>query len=188
MSELPEPMRVAFDSHDAFTRTDEMDGANETDDSNADEGGYRLETTVFETVVTADPAEGKRDGEITVTMTLPTLDAASEDHVAPIVEEGWFDTFERRLEDVFTVAETGTYEPPSVDYDAEAGDVRVTLEYVAWDARTGVEDAKVLIEYVEGTYAQGLIPGYTYRGPAETLLATAQQAGTDAAAGNEPSL
>lgn len=177
MSELPEPMRVAFDGHEAFARAD-----------SPKEAGYRLETTVFETTIAAVPAEGKRDGEITVTMTLPTLDAASDDHVAPVVEEGWFDTFERRLEDIFSVAETGTHEPLSVDYDADAGTVRVTLEYVAWDARTGVEDAKVLIEYVEGTYAQGLIPGYTYRGPAESLLANAEQSGAEGAAGNEPSL
>ncbi|MCU4753657.1 DUF5813 family protein [Halobacteria archaeon AArc-curdl1] len=177
MNELPEAMRVAFDSHDAFARAD---------DSNEADGGYRLETTVFETAITAGPAEGKRDGEISVTITLPTLDAASEDHVAPVVEEGWFDTFERRLEDVFTVADTGTHELPTIEYDADAGDVRVTLEYVSWDGRTGVEDAKALIEYVEGTYAQGLVPGYTYRGPAETLLTNAQQSGD--AADNEPSL
>ncbi|TMT85679.1 hypothetical protein E2L06_03350 [Haloterrigena sp. H1] len=165
MTDLPAPVDRALDSHDAFDRTDD---------------GYDLTTTVFETTVTAEDAEGKRDGRFRVTVALPTLDAAVADEtVADVVEDGWFETLERRLQDVFGVAHTNTYDEPTLERDA--GEVRVHLEYTAWDASEGVEDAKALIEFVEGTYAQGIIPGYDYRGPAATLLENAQQRGQQAA-------
>ncbi|WP_306056228.1 DUF5813 family protein [Natronococcus wangiae] len=167
MTELPAAVDRELESHDAFAASDD---------------GYDLTTTVFETTVTATDAEGKRDGRFRVTVTLPSLDAAVADEtVAPVVEDGWFETLERRLEDTFTVAHTSTHEEPAVDREGE--DVRVTLEYVAWDAAEGVEDAKALVEYVEGTYAQGLIPGYEYRGPAATLLENAQNRSQEASEG-----
>ena len=160
MRSIPGPIEDALDAHEAFVPT---------------ENGYALETTVFETTVTANQAEGPRDGEIRVTVRLPTLDAATTDHVASIVEDDWFETLERRLADVFSVAHTTRHQDPRLERDGD--EVRVTLEYVTWDAREGVEDAKTIIEYVEGTFAQGLIPGYDYRGEAATLLENAQAAG-----------
>jgi hypothetical protein len=168
MTDLPAAVERELESHDAFVATDE---------------GYDLTTTVFETTVTATDAEGKRDGEFRVVVDLPSLDAAVADEaVAPVVEDGWLETLERRLEDTFTVAHTSTHDDPVVDREGET--VRVTLEYVAWDAAEGVEDAKALVEYVEGTYAQGIIPGYEYRGPAATLLENAQNHGQEASEGD----
>ncbi|MFC4247410.1 DUF5813 family protein [Natribaculum luteum] len=165
--DCPAPVERALEAHDAFEATDE---------------GYELTTTVFETAVTATDAEGKRDGEFHVTISLPALDAAvAGETVADVVEDGWFETLERRLEDTFTVATTSTHEEPRVE--REGDEVRVLLEYVAWNAREGVEDAKTLIEYVEGTYAQGIIPGYEYQGEAATLLENAQTRGQEAADG-----
>lgn len=167
MTDLPDPVARELESHDAFVPLE--DGA-----------GYDLETTVFDATVTADDAEGKRDGEFRVTVTLPTLDAAvAGETVASVVEDGWFETLERRLEDTFTVAQTSTHEDPVVDRGADA--VTVRLEYVAWDAAEGVDDAKALIEFVEGTFAQGIIPGYEYQGAAATLLENAQNRGQQAA-------
>lgn len=161
MSDLPESVDRELHTNDDFMSTDD---------------GYDLTTTVFETTVTAEAAEGKRDGEFTVTVVLPTLDAAVADEtVASVVEDGWFETLERRLADVFGVANTSTHGEPIVDRDTET--VTVTLEYVAWDAGEGVADAKALIEFVEGTYAQGIIPGYEYRGEAATLLENAADRG-----------
>jgi len=168
MTELPAPVDRALEAHDAFDQTD---------------NGYALTTTVFETTVTAEDADGKRDGRFRVTVFLPTLDAAvASETVADVVEDGWFETLERRLGDVFTVAHTDTHDEPVVERDAD--EVRVHLKYTAWDASEGVEDAKALIEFVEGTYAQGIIPGYEYRGPAATLLESAQQRGQQAADDN----
>ncbi|WP_126662689.1 DUF5813 family protein [Haloterrigena salifodinae] len=173
MTDLPDPVARELESHDAFVPRE--DGA-----------GYDLETTVFDATVTADDAEGKRDGEFHITVTLPTLDAAVADEtVASVVEDGWFETLERRLEDTFTVAHTSTHEGPAVDRSAAT--VTVTLEYIAWDAAEGVEDAKALIEFVEGTFAQGIIPGYEYQGAAATLLENAQNRGQQAADSNDGS-
>ncbi len=180
-TELPPPVADALAAHEAFSPRPSSDGGADVDDP----ATYALETTVFETDITADPGTGPRDGAFSITITLPTLDAATEDHVAGVVEDDWFETLERRLADTYSVAHTGSYEGPTLERDLEAGTVTVTLEYVAWDAREGVEDAKTLIEYVEGTFAQGIIPGYDYRGPAATLLANAQAAGREAAEGND---
>ncbi len=162
--EIPEPLERALSSHDAFDR-----GAN----------GYELTTTVFDVNIEGEPAEGKRDGRFVVTVFLPTLDAAVENEAVPtVVEDGWFETLERRLEDTFSVAHTSTHEPVAVERDGR--EVRVVLTFLAWDADTGVEDAKTLIEYVEGTFAQGMIPGYEYGGPAGELRAKATQQGQEA--------
>ncbi len=161
MTELPAAVERELDIHDAFRPADD---------------GYELTTTVFETHVTAENAEGKRDGRFLLTVFLPTLDAAvAGEAVASAVEDGWFDTLERRLADVFSVAYTSTHDEPVIDRGNET--VTVTLEYIAWDAGEGVADAKALIEFVEGTYAQGIIPGYEYRGEAATLLENASDRG-----------
>ncbi|MCT9097845.1 DUF5813 family protein [Haloarchaeobius sp. HME9146] len=159
MSEIPEPVDQALARHDAFTAT---------------ESGYTLDTTVFEAVVTASSAEGKRDGEFAVTVRLPTLDAAvTGETVHEVVEDGWFETLELRLEDTFDVATTSTHDPPQVTRTDD--EVVVELSYIAWNASEGVEDAKTLVEFVEGTYAQGIVPGYEYRGAAAELMQSAVQ-------------
>lgn len=162
MTQLPDPVVRELESHEAFAPLEDA--------------GYELTTTVFDATVTAVEAEGERDGRFRVTVTLPTLDAAVADEtVASAVEDGWFETLERRLADVFTVAHTSTHDEPVVDRDTD--EVTVSLEYVAWDAGEGVADAKALAEFVEGTFAQGIIPGYEYRGPAATLLESAAERG-----------
>ena len=165
--DLPAPVADELEGHDAFEPASE---------------GYQLTTTVFDATVTATDGEGKRDGEFRVTIRLPTLGTAvSGDDVADIVETDWLETLKRRLEDAFTVTNTTTHDEPAVT--REDGEVQVILEYVAWDAGEGVEDAKALIEFVEGTYAQGLIPGYNYQGKAATLLESAQERGQEAVEG-----
>ncbi|WP_439027471.1 DUF5813 family protein [Haloarchaeobius sp. DT45] len=159
MSEIPVAVERALDRHDAFTAAD---------------SGYVLDTTVFEALVTATDGEGKRDGEFVVTVWLPTLDAAvTGETVHEVVEDGWFETLELRLEDTFDVATTTTHDPPEVTRTDD--EVVVELSYVAWNASEGVEDAKTLVEFVEGTYAQGIVPGYEYGGPAAELLQSAVQ-------------
>ena len=165
---LPDPVEHELEVHDAF-------------DPAAD--GYELTTTVFDATVTADAAEGNRDGAFTVTVSLPTLDAAvTGETVAQVVEDDWFEALQRRLESVFRVAHTDTHDEPTVVRDGE--EVRVTLEYVAWDAREGVDDAKALVEFVEGTFAEGIVPGYEYEGPAAALLSNATQRGQEASEGS----
>ncbi len=45
------------------------------------------------------------------------------------------------------------------------------------DERRGVDDAGALINFVEGTYAQGIIPGYEYTEPATRLIENARRTG-----------
>ncbi len=165
--QLPTAVERALEEHEAFEPSDD---------------GYALTTTVFDVTVTAEPAEGQRDGQFCVTVAVPSLSTVVVgEGVAPIVETDWAETFERRVEDAFTVARTDTHEDPIVDRTGET--IRVTLAYTTWDAAEGVADAKALAEFVEGTYAQGLIPGYEYRGAAATLRSNAQSRGQQAANG-----
>ncbi|WP_247731600.1 DUF5813 family protein [Halovivax limisalsi] len=161
---LPDDVATALSAHDAFEPA-------------AD--GYALSTTVFDVRVTATETAGDRAGEFTVEVSLPTLSAAVVGEVADVVETDWVETFERRIADAFSVANAGTHDDPAVERSGDTLSVRLTYE--AWDATEGVEDAKALAEFVEGTYAQGLIPGYEYRGAANTLRANAHERGGTAA-------
>lgn len=156
---MPVDVRSAFERHDAFEPLDEDQ--------------FALETTAFDVAVTATPADDGRAGAFEVSMPVPTLSASVADpgDVAPVVEDGWFETFERRLADAFDVAKTSDGEDPVL----ERGDdvVAVTLRFASRDAGDGVADAKALAEYVEGTFVQGLIPGYDYVGAAAELRGAA---------------
>ncbi|MDZ7731342.1 MAG: DUF5813 family protein [Natrialbaceae archaeon] len=94
-----------------------------------------------------------------------------------VVATDWRETLERRLSDVFTVTTAATDGELSVE-PADAT-VVITLSYTA-DPVGGVADAKALAEYVEGTYVQGLIPGYDYRGVAGDLPDRARTRGDQA--------
>jgi len=160
MTELPESAERAFERHDAFVREDD---------------GYDLTTTPFDVRATATgPGDDRPAFEVTVR--LPTLDAVvASETVPPVVEDGWYDTLSLRLEDSFDPTKTVDHEEPSVARNGET--VVATFSYRSGRAKTGVEDAKVLAEFVEGTYVQGLIPGYDYEEPAANLLTTATNGG-----------
>lgn len=167
MADQSDSLERELDRHDAFAPADDR---------------YDLETTVLETRVSARETDDHAAGELRIVVTVPSLAAAVDGDVAAVVDDDWFETFARRLEDVFSVARTRTHAPPRVDREGDR--VRVVLEYVADDARRGVEDAKALIEYVEGTFVQGLVPGYDYRGAAASLLENARSRGERAADGD----
>jgi len=161
-------VRDALSAHRAFEECDD---------------GFACTTTPFDATVTVRPADGARDGEFEVTVRVPTLDAAVEDEtVGDAVENGWYETLELRLEDTYDVAKTSTTGPVVVERDRDT--VRVELEFTAWDATQGVEDAKALIEFVEGTYVQGVVPGYEYGDPVANLLSQARQRGERTADGD----
>lgn len=110
------------------------------------------------------------DGAIDVHVELPMLDAVVEgETVAPVVEDGWFDTLDRRLEDVDGV----TYADVT-GIDVTRGGRRVTVD-ATLDPRPGkvADDALAVVNYVEGTWFEGVIPGYPY---VETVQAMRDQA------------
>lgn len=164
MSDLPDRARRAFRDHDAFDAAD---------------GRFVATSTPFEGVVDAEPADGGRI-RFVVTVRVPMLDEVTVDEVAPVVEEGWYETFERRLGSIGGGVLAGDHDPdPTVRTTTHEGtrvaEVRTAFEEI--DPRRGVDDAAALVDFVEGTYVQGVIPGYDYTGPVAGILSEARRAG-----------
>ncbi|WP_162224425.1 DUF5813 family protein [Halorussus amylolyticus] len=151
----------AFRQHPAFEKTDDSE--------------YETTTTPFEGVVTAEDDESASDGrDYRVVVRTPVLDAVVEgETVAEVVETGWFETLELRLSDAHTVVETDAASPPEIE--REGDEVVVTVEFERADPERAAEDAKAVVDYVEGTWVQGIIPGYDYRDPAASLMERATQ-------------
>ncbi|ELZ30188.1 DUF5813 family protein [Halorubrum distributum] len=157
--ELPDRVRRAFADHGSFER---------------DGDGWVSTTTAFDGRVRAEPAEDGRV-EFTVAVRVPTLSAVTADEVADVVEDGWADTFERRAVDVGGVTRKRREFDPVVE--REGDEIAVIYELADINERRGVDDAGALIDFVEGTYVQGVIPGYEYTAPVSDLLSAARQQG-----------
>lgn len=157
--ELPDPARRALERHGAFE---------------AGKEGYTCTTTPFDAVVTASEAVGEHDTTVEIEVRVPTLDAVVVgETVGPAVEDGWFETLELRLEDAYHAADASDTEEPVIERDRET--ITATYAVHAWNAGRGIDAAKAVIDYVEGTYVQGIIPGYNYDEPVAGLLNRAQQ-------------
>jgi hypothetical protein len=157
--ELPGRVRRAFGDHGSFER---------------DGDGWVSTTTAFDGRVRAETADEGRI-RFTVTVRVPTLSAVTADEVAAVVEDGWADTFERRAVDVGGVTRKDREFDPTVE--REGDEVAVTYALSDINERRGVDDAGALIDFVEGTYVQGVIPGYEYTAPVSDLLSAARQQG-----------
>jgi len=158
-SDMPESVASAFETHGAFEPGD---------------GGYVLTTTVFETRVSA-AAEGP-GARYTVTVRVPTLDTATVEEIGDVLGESWQETMTRRLEE----APKSTRARVDLDeFGVEAAGDELRIEYAfTWGNPTrAVEIAKTFAEYVEGTYVEGIVPGYDYEPPVSSLLADASQSG-----------
>jgi len=141
----------AFARHDAYSE---------------DGDGYRLETTAFEGRVHVD--DGYR-----LVVRAPTLGAAVEEEVGPALQEGWFETFQLRLEDA-PGAVRGHVELEELTVTSVDDEVVVEMAFELHPGRAP-DVAKALAEYVEGTYMEGVVPGYSYRPPVSEMLARARQ-------------
>lgn len=159
MTETSGRVARAFRDHDSFERVDE--------------GRFESTTTTFDAIVEA----GERDGRIdyVVRVRAPSLSAAADGDVATVVEEGWLETFELRVADADGVVRGDHDLDPTVDLTAE--DIVVEFAFTDINERRGVDDAAALINYVEGTYVQGIIPGYEYVDPVAGLVDQARRAG-----------
>src|SRR6056297_1563348 len=148
-----ETTRATFETHAAL----EMDGPD----------AFAVTTTRFDATV--------QTGDDRVTVRLPTLDAVvAGETVADVVEEGWYQTLERRLDDVHTVVATDDASPPELSRD---GDQVVLV--VAFDSTPTPDDALAVVDYAEGTWLQGVVPGYDYREPAAGLIEQARKSYDD---------
>jgi hypothetical protein len=167
MSELPDRARRAFRRHDAFAA--ESDG----------EDRFDATATAFEGTVAAEPGEG---GEIQfeIVVRVPMLDEVTESDVAPVVEEGWYETFERRLDGIGGGVLAGDHEiDPAVTETVHEGTrvAKVEASFADIDPARGVDDAAAVVDFVEGTFVQGVIPGYDYTEPVSGILTEARRAG-----------
>ena len=159
MSSLPDRVRRAFADHRAF---EEADGPT-----------FESTATAFDGWVTATAADGRIRFDIEVKV--PLLDAVTEEDVADVVEDGWYETFELRVTDIGGVFRTDRDLEPTVSRQSEAVVTSVSFEDI--NERRGVDDAAAVVDYVEGTFVQGIIPGYEYTEPVDGLISRARNAG-----------
>lgn len=160
--DVPDRVGRAFRDHASFEQVDERT--------------FESVATAFEGRVSVAPAD---DGHIeyAVQIRVPMLDAVVDGDVAPVVEDGWYETFALRVEDIGGVTRVDRDLEPTVYRDGDEAVVEVTL--VDIDERRGVDDAGAVIDYVEGTYVQGIIPGYDYTDPATGLIDHARETAGD---------
>jgi hypothetical protein len=169
MTDVPDDVADVFDARDVF-----VPGGS----------GYVVETTSFEGHVTASAGE-KWHTDYEVTVRAPTLQAATADEVGPAVHDGWFETLERRLED----APKATHVAVDLDeYTVERDDeeVVVTYRFSLGGERQAADVAKAFVEYVEGTYVEGIVPGYEYVGVVADLMSAASSGGSEGSRGGTP--
>jgi hypothetical protein len=162
--QTPEPAKRAFRSHDAYEEVDE--------------GTFEVTTTAFDATVTAqeDP-EG--DIEYVVRVAAPMLDTAVVgETVGQALEEGWFETYERRLEDAPN-ATRATVDLRSYEVGIQDGDAVATYVLGLDSVGAAPRVLKAIAEYAEGTYLEGIVPGFEYDEPVAGLLQQARQSGDD---------
>jgi hypothetical protein len=152
--------RRAFRDHGSFERVDD--------------GRYESTTTPFDGHATVEAGEEGRL-RFGVAVRVPLLSETVDGDVAAVVEDGWYETFERRVVDVGGVT-AGEYD---VEPTVRRRDGRAVVEASFSDvnARRGVDNAGAVVDYVEGTFAQGIVPGYDYVDPAASLLSRARRTG-----------
>ncbi len=116
------------------------------------DGAFVIEGLDFEGAVTVE------DDRVRLEQTLPMLDAVViGETVAPVVEEGWAETFERRARDV-----TNLESVPRTDLSIELGEEAITVR-MSFDAETvDPEGVSHAANFVEGVWVEGIIPGYPY--------------------------
>jgi hypothetical protein len=164
--DLPDLAVRAFTAHDAYERAAEW---------------FELPTTAFDARVTADPTD-ERALRYTLEVRAPTLVSATVDEVGESVAAGWLETYDRRLADA-SMAVRHDVELTERRVFVEAGDVVAVFEFEWGNADQAPAIAKALSEYVEGTYVEGIVPGYEYEPPVSNLLSAARRAGGDDAGG-----
>jgi hypothetical protein len=102
------------------------------------------------------------------------------------VADGWAETFERRVVDVVGVVR-GDDASTTVerDDDPDGPSVVVAVAISDLDPRRAVDDAGSAVDFVEGTYVQGVIPGYDYTEPVTSLLGRARATGGSGSEGSD---
>ena len=163
MSEMPERAERAFEGHDAFEREGEA---------------FAVTTTTLGGQATAAETDDWAL-EYTLTVRAPMLgEAVTADEVGEAVEAGWFETYERRLEDAPKTTRADV-ELADLTVREQAGEAVAEFTVAYGNADRAPEVLKAMAEYAEGTYVEGIVPGYEYEGVAAELLGDARTGGGD---------
>jgi hypothetical protein len=167
--DLPDRAVRAFEAHDAFER---------------DGKWFSVTTTKFDGRVTVAETDDW-DLAYTLEVRAPMLSAVTADTVGPAVEDGWFDTYDRRLEDTHMAVRQDVEFADRRVFE-ESGDAVAVFEFEWGNADHVPNMAKAMTEYVEGTYMEGIVPGYDYQQPVSEMLAQARQSAGEDSSGPMP--
>jgi hypothetical protein len=132
-----------------------------------------------EFAATKTPFEGEielslDDNEVVyrVVSRVPILDSVVVgETVADVVEEGWYETLERRLADP-KVTSVETTQP---EIRQDGGTVVVESTFRDADPSRAPEEAQAIVDYVVGTWMEGVIPGYEYTDEVQALRERASE-------------
>lgn len=137
------------------------------------EGVFEFEALDFEGRVTLD------GDTVHLHLELPTIDTAViGETVAPVVAEGWFKTFERRVGDVST-AISGPVGEPRVEEGDGTVHVRIEIGGNSHGGSNLAETARHAANYVESTWVEGIIPGYDYESRVQAIRDRAMSTGEE---------
>ena len=129
-------------------------------------GAFSLEATVF--TISVEPTSADGDPAFDLRALVPPLGMVTEEPLPPVVEDEWFRTFELWLDDV--AGATRGHEALEVRTERGPAMIAVDVTVVDRNVDRALEDLTAIAEYIEGTYAEGIIPGYSYTDVAQTLL------------------
>lgn len=138
--------------------------------------GFRVTAATFDATVVPGSAS------VTVSVVLPTIDAVTEDSVATVVVDGWYETLARRLEGVASVTDASVEEPAIERFSEE---VLVEIKMEARETAVA-SDVRAVVNFVEGTWVGGIIPGYAYEDRVQALRSAAAEAGGSEDTNPEP--
>lgn len=155
---------------------------------------HRAMTALEESLVAADDVAARGDGTFAVTTAefeavatptedgcrvvcdLPSLDAAvAGESVGDAVREGWFETLQLRLEDVEGLTERAAVGAPAVRREGESVVVETAVRGPADAVAAAVT---TVVGFVEGTWFQGVVPGYDYVPAVAAMRDRAHRQGT----------
>ncbi|MFB6106881.1 MAG: DUF5813 family protein [Halobacteriaceae archaeon] len=134
------------------------------------DGTFAVTTAEFEAVA-RPTGEGCR-----VVCDLPSLDAAvAGESVGDAVREGWFETLQLRLGDVEGLADRAEVGAPTVRREGTSVVVETTVRGPADAVAAAVT---TVVGFVEGTWFQGVVPGYDYVPAVAAMRERAHRQGT----------
>lgn len=158
MSGVIDSVRADLADHPRFTRTGEA---------------FTVLETPFDARVCVSRT-GTEQLQYQLTIDMPTLDAVVTGETVPrVVEDGWEETLQLRLEDAHQVASSIPDAEYTFSRDGKCISMTVTMR-TSLSSPVPPGGLTALVGYAEGTYLEGVIPGYAYRSPVREMVDRAE--------------